>query len=137
MGEQEKIDEQKVIHQQQKWLLQNEQMLKQGNETNNETFQSCNAINEVKTGIDVKTSVSLTNGNVLVGKDSGTIVKDKFILDPKDDAIKRLDSTIVEKQIAQDEIEDSGNGSDPSAASSPTTTSKKGHLLNGHSMTED
>ena len=135
--EQEKIDEQKMIHQQQKWLLQNEQMLKQGNETNNETVQSCNAINEVKTGIDVKTSVSLTNGKVLVGKDSDTIVKDKFILDPKDDAIKRLDSTIVEKQIAQDEIEDSGNGSDPSAASSPTTTSKKGHLLNGHSMTED
>merc|ERR1712223_2062757 len=127
--EQERIDERKMIEQQQKWLLQNEQKLNQGNETNNETIQSSNVINDAKT--DIKSPLNLTN------EKSDTHVKDKFILDPKDEAIKRLDSTIVEKQNAQDEIEDSGNGSDPSAASSPTTASKKDHLLNGNSMPDD
>ena len=134
--EQERIDEQKMIEQQQKWLLQNEQMLKQGKESNNETIQSCNAINDVKNELDIKTTGNLANENVNVSQNGDTHVKDKFILDPKDEAIKRLDSTIVEKQNAEDEVEDSGNGSDPSAASSPTTASKKGHLLNGTSMSD-
>ena len=134
--EQERIDEQKMIEQQQKWLLQNEQMLKQGKETHNETIQSDNAINNNKNELDIKTTANLNNGNVMNTQNQDMHVKDKFILDPKDEAIKRLDSTIVEKQNAEDEVEDSGNGSDPSAASSPTTASKKGHLLNGHSISE-
>ena len=136
--EQEKIDEQKMLHQQQTWLLQKESRLKQSvDETMNceETQQTtlnthnCNEVNDTKGDVDVKATVSLTNGHVLISQGSHSDTKDTSILNNKDDAIKLLDSTIVAKLNAQDEIEDSGNGSDPSAASSPTTTTKKDHLV--------
>ena len=138
--EQERIDEQKMLHQQQKWLLQNQISIESNQTENNaeeaETNKNIHTDNATNYGVEkditVKAIVSLNKGNVLVSQESHqttNYIDDADSKDQKDGEIKLLDSTIVAKQIAQDEIEDSGNGSDPSAASSPTTTAKKDHLL--------
>ena len=138
--EQERIDEQKMLHQQQKWLLQNQATLNQTVEINQEATKndlstpSLNAINNTNSGSMVENTFSSSYRNNITSEQvdySKSNIENTNVIDKKDEEIKRLDNTIVAKQIAQDEIEDSGNGSDPSAASSPSTTTKKDHLLVG------
>ena len=143
--DQERIDEQKMLHQQQKWLLQNEARLKEQNNNGEETsveephqtnsnVNDCNAINENKGDVDVRATVSLTNGNVLISEDS--YINNEDGINNEDEAINILDSTIVVKQNTQDDIDDSGNGSDPSAASSPTTSARKDHLVGSNNIND-
>ena len=95
---------------------------------------SINAINNTNSDLMVENTFISSHGNNVTTEHvdySKSNIDNTNVIDKKDEEIKRLDNTIVAKQIAQDEIEDSGNGSDPSAASSPSTTTKKDHLLLG------
>ena len=70
--EQEKIDEQKMLHQQQKWLFQNEVKADPSDRKSCEEIEvntqvnNYNVMDSAKTDVDVKATVTLTNGNVSV-----------------------------------------------------------------------